>query len=577
MKTVTKRYTTTTTTTPSTSTQTTASKYGSDKLKLMKDTFTVGTWNVRTLWATGKLELLRNEMKRYSYDVIGISEVRWTGKGETTNGDFIWCGNDNTHNKGVGMLLSTRARKALMSYNPINPRLITARFKATPFNITIINVYAPTSDATENDIEAFYSNLEDAIGKTPKKDILILTGDWNAKVGNDNTGWEAVMGRYGYGTRNERGEHLLEFATLHNLFICNTRFQQKPIRKWTWESPDGIHKNMIDLIMIQKRWKTSVVNCRTFQGADISSDHSLVLCNIKLRLKNLHNKPKYNQRLNIQQLNDQTTKTSYQKHLENNLNNIQTTKNIDDHALQIEKAIKEALQASIPTQKATSKKPWISTQTLELADEKRKAKQVKHISIQLNNKYKHLCNEVKKAARKDKDKWIQTQCEEIQMGLKVGNSKQAYNLVKLLKKKFQPKLTAIRDQDGTIVQSKQGIMERWTKYCSGLYEDNGGGEKVVEELVNISPSNDNSSYGILYNEVQDAIQKLKKNKSPGTDEITAEMIQSGGEKLVHKIYELCNRAWEEETIPDEWGRSILVPIPKKGDAMYYYMPVKHGR
>ncbi|CAF4049065.1 unnamed protein product [Rotaria sp. Silwood2] len=476
MKTVTKRYTTTTTTTPSTSTQTTASKYGSDKLKLMKDTFTVGTWNVRTLWATGKLELLRNEMKRYSYDVIGISEVRWTGKGETTNGDFIWCGNDNTHNKGVGMLLSTRARKALMSYNPINPRLITARFKATPFNITIINVYAPTSDATENDIEAFYSNLEDAIGKTPKKDILILTGDWNAKVGNDNTGWEAVMGRYGYGTRNERGEHLLEFATLHNLFICNTRFQQKPIRKWTWESPD------------------------------------------------------------------------------------------DDHALQIEKAIKEALQASIPTQKATSKKPWISTQTLELADEKRKAKQVKHISIQLNNKYKHLCNEVKKAARKDKDKWIQTQCGEIQMGLKVGNSKQAYNLVKLLKKKFQPKLTAIRDQDGTIVQSKQGIMERWTKYCSGLYEDNGSGEKVVEELVNISPSNDNSSYGILYNEVQDAIQKLKKNKSPGTDEITAEMIQSGGEKLVHKIYELCNRAWEEETIPDEWGRSILVPIPKKGDA-----------
>ncbi|CAF1270699.1 unnamed protein product [Adineta ricciae] len=563
--TTTTTYTKTTTTTPQTSTQATASKYDSDKLKLMKDTFTVGTWNVRTLWATGKLELLRNEMKRYSYDVIGISEVRWTGKGETTNGDFIWCGGDNTHTKGVGMLLSTRARKALMGYNPINPRLITARFKATPFNLTIINVYAPTSDATENEIEIFYSDLEDAIGKTPKKDILILTGDWNAKVGDDNTGWETAMGRYGYGTRNERGENLLEFATLHNLFICNTRFQQKPIHKWTWESPDGIHKNMIDLIIIQKRWKSSVVNCRTFQGADISSDHSLVLCNIKLRLKNIQNKPKYNQRLNIQQLNDQTIKTSYQTHLENNLNNIQTANNIDDHALQIEKAIKEALQVSIPTQKETPKKPWISTQTLDLANEKRKAKQVKHISTQLNNKYKHLCNEVKKAARKDKDNWIQNQCEEIQMGLKVGNSKQAYNLVKLLKKKFQPKLTVIRDQGGTIIQSKQGIMERWTEYCGGLYEDNGGGEKVVEELVNISPSNDNTSYGILYNEVQIAINKLKKNKSPGTDEITAEMIQGGGEQLAHKIHELCNRAWEEETIPEEWGRSILVPIPKKGD------------
>ena len=143
-------------------------------------------------------------------------------------------------------------------------------------------MYAPTAEAPEDEIETFYDNLEDAMARTPKKDMLIITGDWNAKVGNDNSGWEFAMGRYGYGQRNERGEKLLEFAKLHDLFICNTRFQQKSKRKWTWESPDGLHKNMIDFIIIQKRWKTSVANCRTFQGADISSDHSLVLCNIKL-------------------------------------------------------------------------------------------------------------------------------------------------------------------------------------------------------------------------------------------------------------------------------------------------------
>ena len=120
-----------------------------------------------------------------------------------------------------------------------------------------------------------------------KKDVIILTGDWNAKIGNDNKDWKSVMGRYGYGDRNEHGECLLEFATVHNLYICNTRYEQKPGRKWTWASPDGIHKNMIDLIIIQQRWKTSIINCRTFQSADISSDHSLVLYNIKLRLKKL--------------------------------------------------------------------------------------------------------------------------------------------------------------------------------------------------------------------------------------------------------------------------------------------------
>ncbi|CAF4681178.1 unnamed protein product [Rotaria sp. Silwood2] len=160
-----------------------------------------------------------------------------------------------THTKGVGMLLSTRAWKSLLGYNPVNSRLITARFKATPFNITIINVYAPTFDTSENEIEAFYDNLENAMKKIQKKDILIITGDWNAKVDDDNTGWGSAMDRYGFGTRNERCEHLPEFATLHNLFICNTIFQQKPNRKWTWESPNGVHKNMIDLIIVQNAGK----------------------------------------------------------------------------------------------------------------------------------------------------------------------------------------------------------------------------------------------------------------------------------------------------------------------------------
>jgi hypothetical protein len=170
--------TTTATTATATATAPSSKTIGTQRLKITKDIFTVGTWNVRTLWATGKLELLRNEMKRYKYDVIGVSEVRWTGKGETSNGDFIWSGEDNTHTKGVGMLLGTKARKSLMGYNPINSRLITARFNATPFNVTIINAYAPTADAPEDEIEAFYDNLEEAMGgvSTRNRKFTLLPG-----------------------------------------------------------------------------------------------------------------------------------------------------------------------------------------------------------------------------------------------------------------------------------------------------------------------------------------------------------------------------------------------------------------
>ncbi|CAF4238801.1 unnamed protein product [Rotaria socialis] len=244
--------------TGTTATVTSKVKIGKQRWKIMKDTLTVGTWNVQTLW---------------------------TGKGEISGGDFIWSGEDITHSRGVGMLLFARVKHIPIGYNPISSRVITARFHTTPFKLTVIHEYALTSASSADEIEIFYDSIEHALTQTPKKDIVIVTGDWNAKVGSDNTNWELVMCKCRYGNRNERGDRLLEFATLHNLNICNTRFQQKANRKWTWASPDGVHKSMIDLVLIQRRWKSSATNCRTFQSADISSDHSLVLCNIKLRLR----------------------------------------------------------------------------------------------------------------------------------------------------------------------------------------------------------------------------------------------------------------------------------------------------
>jgi hypothetical protein len=456
--------------------------------------------------------------------------VRWTGKGETPNGDFIWSGEESSHMRGVGFLLSTQAKKALIGYNPISSRIISARFDAAPFKISVIHVYAPTSSSSEEDIEAFYNDIEEALTKTDKKDILILTGDWNAKIGNDNTDWKSVMGKYGYGDRNERGERLLEFATVHDLYVCNTKFQHKPNRKWTWASPDGIHKNMIDLILIQRRWKTSVTNCRTFQSADISSDHSLVLCNI-----------------NLKQMKD-----------------TEPTCSLEEHAKKIEQAIKITVEATVPA-KRTTKKPWISEETLKLADEKRRLKQLRNVSLEYTQQYKGLCRKVKRSARQDKEHWIQDQCEQAEKGLNIGNTREAYGLIKMLRKEFVPRLNVIRNQEGTMLQTNDDIKRRWTQYCSSLYKDPGGGDGMAKELEDIAPPGNEDPQDILYSEVQAAINSLKRNKSPGSDGITAEMLQAGGEPLSRQIHKLCNKAWHEGTIPEEWGKSILVPIPKKGD------------
>ena len=129
----------------------------------------------------------------------------------------------------------------------------------------------------------------------------------------------------------------------------------------------------------------------------------------------------------------------------------------------------------------------------------------------------------------------------------------------MLRKEFVPWLNVIRNQEGTMLQTNDDIKRRWTQYCSSLYKDPGGRDGMVKELEDIAPTVSGDPQDILYSEVQAVINLLKRNKSPGSDGITAEMLQAGGEPLSRQIYILCNKAWHEGTIPDEWGQSVLVP------------------
>ena len=116
-----------------------------------------------------------------------------------------------------------------------------------------------------------------------------------------------------------------------------------------------------------------------------------------------------------------------------------------------------------------------------------------------------------------------------------------------------------------MLQPKEAIKKRWTQYFSNLYKDNSGRDIVINELEEISSLIQQESHHILFSEVEQAIQSLKKNKSLGSDGIPAELLQSGGESLTHQIHQLCNKIWHNEVIPEDWGKSLLIPLPKRGD------------
>ena len=117
--------------------------------------------------------------------------------------------------------------------------MISVHFEDKPFNITAIQVYAPTSNAEEAEVKRFYEDLQDLLELTPPKDVLFVIGDWNAKAGSQET--SGVTGKFGLGAQNEAGQRLTEFCQENTLVIANTLFQQHKRRLYTWTSPDGQH------------------------------------------------------------------------------------------------------------------------------------------------------------------------------------------------------------------------------------------------------------------------------------------------------------------------------------------------
>ena len=183
-------------------------------------------------------------------DILGISELRWTGMGEFNSDDhYIYhCGQESLRRNGVANRVNKRVQNTTLGCNLKNDRMISVHFQGKPFNIAVIQVYAPTSNAEEAEVEQFYEEL---LELTPKRGVLFIIGDWNAKVGNQEI--PGVTGKFGLGVENEAGQRLTEFSQENTLVIANTLFQQHKRRCYTWTSPYGQHRNQIDYILCSQR------------------------------------------------------------------------------------------------------------------------------------------------------------------------------------------------------------------------------------------------------------------------------------------------------------------------------------
>ena len=437
--------------------------------------------------------------------------------------------------------------------------------------MTIVQSYAPTNEYNDEVKAEFYENLQSVLNGIPQHDIKLILGDMNAKVGSNRNGYEKVMGPQGIGERNENGDRLLQFCAINNLCIGATLFKHRDIHKLTWKSPDGRTKNQIDHIMINNMWRRSLTDVRVYRGAEVDSDHYLVMAKVKVKLRSAKQRRKQEKKIDLNRLKKEEIQEQYTVEINNrfaalqNPNNTTAQEDWENFRINTMEAAKETIGFV-----NRDRKKWISDTTWSLIEERRQAKSAMEGDEGSDIKkqtYKDINKKVKCSARRDRRKWNHEKLEEIEHAAQKKDSRKVFSTVRELCCESKPASNLVKDKQGNILKTENEQIRRWAEHFQEVlnrpeptvnFDDIGQIE--MEELdVDLSPPRED--------EIQMAVKKLKNGKSAGNDQISAELIKYGGGAMVKWLQQICEKIWKEEKHPSDWKRGIITKIPKKGDLL----------
>ena len=193
---------------------------------------------------------------------------------------IYYCGQESLRRTGVAIMVNNGVQNAVVRCNLKNDRMISVPFQRETFNITVIQVYAPTTNAQEAEAEWFCEDLQGLPELTPPKDVLFIIGVWNAKVGSQEI--PGVTGKFGLGVQNEAEQRLTEFCQENALIIANTLFQQHKRQLYTSTLLNGKYQNQTNFFLSSQKWRSSIQSAKTRPGADCGSDHELLIANSDL-------------------------------------------------------------------------------------------------------------------------------------------------------------------------------------------------------------------------------------------------------------------------------------------------------
>ena len=549
-------------------------------LSLTRNT-NIGTWNVKTMYQSGKTMQVAREMRKYNITILGISETRWTQSGQKrlASGEMLlYSGHeedDAPHTEGVAFMLSGPAQRALIGWESHGPRIIMATFrtKKRKINLNMIQCYAPTNDSSEEIKQDFYHQLQTVLDKCPHRDITIMMGDFNAKIGNDNTGYEEVMGKHGIGQMSENGEKFLDICALNKLIVGGSIYPHKRIHKATWVSPDHVTENQIDHVCINKKFRRSLQDVRVKRGADVASDHHLLTAQLKLKLKkNWMESASKRQRYDVRRMRDTEIRDTFRLTLSNKFQVLQELMEEEDTIERQWKNTRDMLTVTCEEVLGHQKhqhKDWISVETLRKMDIRKAKKTVVNNSrtraskAKAQEEYAEANKDVKRSIKADKRTFVDGLAEEAEQAAGSGNLKQLYDTTRKLAGKYGRPERPVKDRQGKTIMGKEDQLNRWAEHFEELLNRPSPSNQpdIQPAEVDLPINCDRPSR----DEIRKAILQLKNGKAAGPDSIPAEALKADPDIMTEMLYPLFGKIWEEEEIPSDWKEGYIIKLPKKGD------------
>ncbi|KMQ82441.1 craniofacial development protein 2-like protein, partial [Lasius niger] len=316
----------------------------------------------------------------YKADITALQEIRWKGcdiiSDKKRKGDIYHSCTEKGGMYGVGFVVRGKLRSSVMGWIPVNDRICVLRLKGTFYNTCIICAYAPT-DTTDGSIkDTFYDQLDATFDRCPKHDVKIVIGDFNAKLGKEDI-YKGVVGPHSlHRITTDNGERLINFAASRELVVSSTCFLHKNIHKGTWRNPTGNITNQIDHVLIDSRHASNVMDVRSYRGANIDSDHYLVMAKIRARISMAKcEKHQEIRGYNIEALKSIDTSTEFSRKVTTKLQRIQNIDSVDEYWQKCSLAITSSATEVLGPIPRRPRKEWFDAECKRAIQEKNTARQ----------------------------------------------------------------------------------------------------------------------------------------------------------------------------------------------------------